>query len=144
MPERVVPQYMKGTQLALWFQPNPPDSSAGWSVLSQKKARSSAIGDSIVFAQTSIPLQGERPGIRGFTVFDTTDVLFWALPGTMTPNNPAQLPIALNLHQPGGGRLQIMSFPVRNAVPTGAAAVTPPSRILAKILFDPINGLFAP
>lgn len=144
MPERVVSQYMKNSTLDLWNQPNPPDSSAGWAVLAGRRARSSAINDSIQFAQTSIPIPQERPGVRAFTVIDTSDVLFWAMPGAMDPANADPLPIALNLRQPGGGRLQVLTFPLRNTIPTGGAAVTPPSRLLAKILFDPMNGLFAP
>jgi hypothetical protein len=110
------------------------DSTTAWSPAQGAAAqmRSSALRDS--FTLLSVPLV--IPGLRTFEPVDTNNVLIWAKPNGLNPATPEQQPIALTVRQPGGGRAMLYTFPVRVCQPF--------SRILAKSLFDPVYGLYAP
>jgi len=57
--------------------------------------------------------------LRGFAVRDTHDVITWARAGTLAQNNQVDVPIAVSVAQPGGGRFIAVTFPVRSANATG-------------------------
>jgi len=110
------------------------DSTVAWDAAqgSATQMRSSALRDSFNFIQTSLLI----PGMRSFEPVDTNYVLIWAKPNALNPATPEQQPVAMTVPQPGGGRVIVYTFPVRIAVGF--------SRILAKSLFDPVYGLYAP
>ena len=141
LPETFLPTYLNGAQLAYWVQPNPPDSSVGWSNIPNAKFRSSMFRDSLIIANPPGNIPGQTAGMRAFIVGDTTSVALWARENQLVPANSAQMPVALNQREPGGGRLLVVPFPVRGAAPASAG---PAFRMLAKLLFDPANGLIAP
>jgi len=57
--------------------------------------------------------------LRGFAVRDTHDVVTWARAGTLAQDNAVDVPIAVSVGEPGGGRFIAVTFPVRSANATG-------------------------
>jgi len=133
-PESYAIQHFGAVRLRRYLNATFHDSTVAWDAASGAAAqmRSSALRDSFNFIQTSLLI----PGMRSFEPVDTSNVLIWAKPNAMSPATPEQQPIAMTVRQPGGGRVIVYSFPVRIAVGN--------FRILAKSLFDPVYGLYAP
>ena len=136
-----LPNFLSGIQLAYWVQPNPPDSTVGFGNIQNAKLRSSMFQDSLIMSVVIQTIPGETAGIRAFTVTDTSSVMLWADPNQLVRANPTPLAVAINQRQPGGGRLMLVTFPVRVAAPTSTG---PAFRMLRKMWMDPLNGLYAP
>ena len=66
--------------------------------------------------------------LRGFAVRDTQDVAVWARTGNLTDGNAFDVPVAVSVSEPGGGRLVAVTFPLRSANKFGTVA-----RFLAKV-----------
>ena len=109
------------------------DSSVAWSIRATDPSghrtilRSTAWLGATVYPD-SLWEQGIFGQLRGFAVRDTHDVLVWARAGTLRPSHTFDIPVAVSVPQPGGGRLVAVTFPVLTA--NGLSTVP---RFLAKV-----------
>jgi hypothetical protein len=85
----------------------PPDSSANWGVSSVHPAvlRSALLADSLV-AKRNIG------GLRAFVSRSRSEMLLMAPPDGLTQHNSIEMPVALDVPQPGGGRFMVTTFPL--------------------------------
>jgi hypothetical protein len=85
----------------------PPDSSARWGVSSVHPTvlRSALLADSLI---------GKRNigGLRAFVSRSRSEMLLIVPPDGLTQHNPIEMPIALDVPQPGGGRFMVTTFPL--------------------------------
>jgi hypothetical protein len=135
-----VARYFGNPTPALHFDGALGDSSVAWGNRNQNDPspttfRSSTLQDSLRLTGSSFPAS-----LRAFIPLDTTQVSLWAKPGALSPPNPIQVAVALNVKQASGGRAMIVCFPLRE----GFILYRHPSHVLAKLLFHPTGGLFAP
>lgn len=122
-----------------FFNPTIGDSSVAWGTRNFNDVlpplfRSSVLQDSMLLSQAV------SPGVRVFIPRDTSEVAFWARPNALEPPVPEQLAAMMSVRQPSGGRVVAVPLPIRLARPTFVSS----SRLLAKLLFHPGSGLFAP
>jgi len=69
--------------------------------------------------------------VRGFVVTDTSFVALWAMDGQLDPPNAGfEVPIGVTVPQGPGGRLVLLTLPVRYAPPVQA------SNLLRRMLHD--------
>ena len=87
---------------------NPGDSTVAWGV------STGAVLASSVF-QDSLRLAGIFNGLRGFAVQDTNDVAIWARAGTLSQGHDYDIPVAVTVPQPSGGRAVVITVPLRAA-----------------------------
>jgi hypothetical protein len=85
----------------------PPDSSATWGVSSVHPTvlRSGLLADSLV-AKRNIG------GLRAFVSRSRSEMLLTVPPDGLTQHNAIEMPIALDVPQPGGGRFMVTTFPL--------------------------------
>jgi hypothetical protein len=113
LPNSFVSSYLGSDFLYLGPGANPADSTVSWSISSAVAGkpvilRSSLLADSLRQQQLYV-------GLRGFAVRDTNNVILWARSGNMSQPQPFDLPIGVDIPQPGGGRLMMVSTPLRGA-----------------------------
>jgi len=85
------------------------DSSVSWGITT------STILRSIVFADSLSMTLGGYGELRGLAVRDPQFAAAWARAGSLTPANTFDMPVAVTVPQPGGGRLVAVTFPIRSA-----------------------------
>lgn len=90
----------------------PGDSSAVWGIAPSNNGLPAGLLRSTLLADSVRTLQ-IYSGLRGFDVVDTNDVLLWAPPNQLTPSNPINLPVAVSVPQPSGGRMTVITVPLR-------------------------------
>jgi hypothetical protein len=98
------------------------DSSASWGVNNGVALSSPVLGDSLRFTNA-------YSGLRAFEVRDTSAVLLWAAPGTLSQGNAERVAVGLQVPQPLGGRLLVVPFPMLGSNGYGSAP-----RVLGKLL----------
>jgi hypothetical protein len=110
---------------------NGSDSTAGWNNQNTRGSRSWIYGDTIRFTGILpvIPVTGSTPGVRAFISTDTSTVALWARPNALSPANSFEMPVGISAVQPGGGRLILISFPLRIGAPP------PVDRIFDRMMF---------
>jgi len=128
MTEGFLQRHLLSTREVFNYQGGFPDSTAGWGNRSGGSFRSSVYGN-VVRALAAAPAQGCpsqcRPGgIRGFVVNDTSAVALWAMDGQLVPDNLGfEVPIGVTAPQLGGGRLVLITMPLRLGSPGPAASL---------------------
>lgn len=85
------------------------------------------------------PVLLQTVGLRAFAVRDTRNVVLWAMPGALNPSNVVDYPVAVATRQPAGGRVMLVTYPVRFNQP----AYSSTAEVMRRLLFDPLNGLVA-
>jgi hypothetical protein len=85
----------------------PPDSSAAWGVSSVHPTvlHSPLLADSMV-AKRNIG------GLRAFVARSRSEMLLTVPPDGLTQHNTSELPVALDVPQPGGGRFMVTTLPL--------------------------------
>jgi len=109
------------------------DSTAGWGCFGGSRngsfLRSSAYADTMRSLIASPVLRDSSGSVRGFAVRDTHDVALWALKNQLLPANPDfEIPIGVTVPR-GGGRVVLISIPIRGGQPTQA------TNLLRRMLF---------
>ena len=118
-----VKRYLNSDGVFLFGQA--PDSAAAWGVSSTHPSvlRSPLLSDSVL-AKRNIG------GLRAFSSRDRSQMLLVAGPGGLTQMNPIEMPVALDVPQPSGGRMMIVTFPLVtgtvDASPSDSTFVTYP------------------
>jgi hypothetical protein len=107
------------------------DSTAGWSSHVDSEFRSSVYGETFSALDEPFTMQGATGAVRGFVVTDTSFVALWAMDGQLDPPNAGfEVPIGVTVPQGPGGRLVLLTLPVRYAPPVQA------SNLLRRMLHD--------
>ncbi len=143
--EDFVTRYLDCVGLYEQFNPNLNDLSAGLGNNTgvSGKLRSSLYGGILArFADFAPVVVAEGPGLRGFVPIDTSEVALWAMPGTLNPANTDEVPVAMTVPRAGGGRVTIVTLPVR--ILGVAAGFNRSWQVLAKLLFDRTSGVILP
>lgn len=83
------------------------DSSADWGAPNFRAYYSARYQDSLRTAGII------ANGVRGFVVRDTNDVALWARAGTLSQTHSYDIPIAVTVPQPAGGRAVVLTVPIR-------------------------------
>lgn len=129
--EDFVTRYLGSSGLFRNLVPGQPDSSASWGIGNNDTLRSVVYGDSLRF-------NGIFDGVRGFAVREPGYVALYAPAGfpygTLNPVHGFDIPIAVTVPQPSGGRAIAMTIPLARAnrtFVTGGSTNT--ARVLAKI-----------
>ena len=134
LPEEFVPRHLGSTALLNCFARignGPADSTAGWSFDEDRRFRSSVYGESFSALVGPFMMTNATGGVRGFAVTDTSLVALWAMDGQLDPPNTGyEVPVGVTVPQPGGGRIVLLSFPVRFAAPAVA------TRLMRRMLYD--------
>jgi hypothetical protein len=127
---------------------NVADSTAGWSNSGTTSLfRSSIYGDVMratftvpTIQRSDLPVGELTPGIRAFVVSDTGSVALWAMDSQLSPPNAGwEAPVGISTAQFGGGRLIVITTPLRLGTPA------PAGRMLRRMLFGYSNGaVFTP
>jgi len=132
LTEEFIDRYLDsdGMFKAFVFTPTFVDSSVGYANNNNSRFRSNIMADS-TRQQGLATRVGEASGLRAFKVRDNNKVLFWALPGQLTPANADSLPVGVIGDIPGGGRMILTTVPISTTIPP--ASGTAP-RLLAKVL----------
>ncbi len=106
------------------------DSTAGWGTRAGY-FRSSRYAEVFRSISTSAKMSDSTGGVRGFVVSDTSNVALWGMENTMAPPNRGfEVAVGVAFDQPGGGRLAMLTVPVR------MAPVPQASNILRRILHE--------
>jgi hypothetical protein len=112
------------------------DSTAGWSNSRGSRFRSSRYGEafSAITAPGTIP--DSSGAVRGFVVRDTSFVALWAMDGQLSPTNTGyEVPVGVTVPQGGGGRLILLTIPVRFAPNPPPSTIYPAaSNLLRRML----------
>jgi hypothetical protein len=127
-------RYMGSTGLHNNFNTSIGDSSVGWSNRGGARTgtffRSGAYGDTMRAATVAPGIPGSTGGIRAFVVPDTMMVALWATDSQLSPPNVGfEAPVAVTVPQASGGRLVVVSMPIRIGLPANATI------IMRRILF---------
>ena len=146
--EDFVTEYLNCRAMAVQFNGLFTDSTVGLSTPgSGLKLRSSKYADA-PFQMAALPgVQSQSPGLRGFVVNDTSQVVYWALQGQIANldstfyQGQLDVPVAMT-NSSFGGRLIVLTMPSRSLVAPASQPFN--KRPLARLLFDPVNGLLAP
>jgi hypothetical protein len=88
----------------------------GWGNLNNARFISNILADS-TRQQGFASRPGEASGLRTFRVRDNRNVVFWAVPGQLTPFNTDSLAVAVMGNRPGGGRMIYTSVPISTSIP---------------------------
>jgi len=126
-PESWVSTYFGSDFLYKHSTDVPGDSSVAWGISFTQGGfpvilRSTAFSDSLGMTL------GGYGELRGFGVRDTQNVAVWARAGNLTQGNAFDVPVAVTVPQPGGGRLLAFSFPIRSSNSFGSVP-----RFLARV-----------
>jgi hypothetical protein len=146
--ESFVTRYLNSRAMVMQFGALFPDSTVGFSTpQSGLRLRSAAYAD-VPFQMSAVPgVQSQSTGLRGFVVNDTSQVAYWAIQGQIAGLDsafyrvPQDVPVAMRVSS-FGGRLIVLPMPSRALIAPASLAFN--KRPLARLLFDPINGLVAP
>src|SRR5207237_646906 len=113
-PESWVSEHLGSDRLYLHVTSISGDSSAAWGIAPTDELSNPVILRSTVFADSlrETQIYGQ---LRGFAVRDTHWVAAWARAGNLTEKNTFDVPVAVTVPQPGGGRMIAFSFPIRTA-----------------------------
>jgi hypothetical protein len=106
LTEDWVTRYMGSRKLIKYETSLPGDSSTTWGISNARILRSTLLADSLRAA-------GIFSGLRGFDVIDSNHVLLWAPPDQLTQLNQTNIPVALSVPLPMGGRMTIVTGPLR-------------------------------
>jgi hypothetical protein len=124
LDQAFVQTYLGSDRLHRNFSTALNDSSEGWGNRVGTLLRSSVFADSLRFTNL-IPTQG----MRGFVVRDSAYVALWARDSSLAPpNDNIEIPVAVSVPQPSGGRAVVVTLPLRAA--NGYFSVP---RLLAKL-----------
>jgi hypothetical protein len=117
-------RYLNSDGVFLYGQP--PDSAATWGVSSTRPSvlHSPLLTDSVL-AKRNIG------GLRGFISRDRSQMLLTAPAFGLTQQNPIEIPVALDVPQPSGGRMMIVTFPMV----TGTVDAAPSDSVFVKYPF---------
>ncbi len=124
MTEDFVSRFLNSQGLALSQIVGRVDSTASLSINSASPLYSPRYADSLRTVQI-------YAGLRGFLVNDTSQVAIWARAGALSPPNDIDIPIAVVVDQPGGGRCAIVTLPMR-----GCDGFISAGRFLTNLLRD--------
>ncbi len=91
--------YKNGTAVVI-------DSTVRWGIDNGRILRSTMFRD-------SLRSQGIFNGLRGFAVRDTNQVALWARSGVLSQPHDYDIPVAVSVPQPSGGRVIVVTVPVR-------------------------------
>jgi hypothetical protein len=109
LPENFVTRYFGSNRMYENPLPgNPADSTVAWGVNSGAVLRSTMFQD-------SLRLAGIFNGLRGLAIRDTNDVAIWARAGTLSQGHDYDIPVAVSVAQPLGGRAMVITVPLRAA-----------------------------
>jgi hypothetical protein len=98
------------------------DSTAGWSFRASSNFRSSRYGETARALVAPFAAADSSGGVRVFAVTDTSSVALWGMDGQMTPPNAGfEAPVGVSVPQGGGGRLIMITLPLRFLTPSPAA-----------------------
>jgi hypothetical protein len=88
------------------------------------------------FIAPDLPGTGQPSGIRAFIpAIDTSSVAVWAMESQLAPPNVGfEAPVGVSVAQPGGGRLVLISMPLRIGQPA------PAGRMLRRMLYGYTSG----
>lgn len=104
-------RYLGSDRLMRNYSASVGDSTEGWGNRVGSVLRSSLYADSVRFTNL-IATQG----MRGFLVRDTSWVALWARDSVLTPANDGfEVPVAVSVPQPAGGRAIVVTLPLRAA-----------------------------
>jgi hypothetical protein len=107
------------------------ESATVWGINNGRVLRSTIWQDSLRFAAS-------RTGLFAFEVRDTAHVAFWAPAGTLSQNNPVDLPVGVSVPHPRGGKPPghaiALAFPLRIA--NGYNNASLPGRVLDQAFQD--------
>jgi hypothetical protein len=85
---------------------SPGDSTVSWGI------NTGAVLNSSVY-QDSLKVEGVYNGLRGFAIRDTHNVAIWARAGTLSQGHTYDIPIAVTVPQPSGGRVIVVTAPLK-------------------------------
>jgi hypothetical protein len=108
------------------------DSTADWSINGGDLLQAPPFPPSVAPSDTAIIVQSQiiTDGLSGFAPRDTGDVVLWARRGYLSPPAVVDVPIAISVPQPSGGRFVVSTFPLRNASSRAYPGIP---RLLAKL-----------
>ena len=90
------------------------DSTAGWSFRAGSNFRSSRYGEMPRALVAPFAMADSSGGVRVFAVTDTSNVALWGMEGQMQPPNLGfEAPVGVSVPQGNGGRLTILTLPIR-------------------------------
>ena len=98
--------YLDADRLLHNFDAAAQDSTASWGVSNARVLRSSMYQD-------SVRIQGIYGGLRALAVNDTSRVALWARAGTLSSPHDFDIPVAVSVPRPGGGRVVAFTVPMR-------------------------------
>lgn len=107
LSQQFMQDYLGADRLHRFFDTS-LDSVASWGINNARTMRSPMYQD-------SLRSQGIFVGLRALAVRDTNDVAIWARAGTLSPPHALDLPIAVSVQQPKGGRAIALTIPMRAA-----------------------------
>ncbi len=107
------------------------DSTAGWSFRAGSNFRSSRYGETPRALVAPFAAADSSGGVRVFAVTDTSNVAVWGMEGQMQPPNLGfEAPVGVSVPQGNGGRLTILTLPIR------FLTATPASNMLRRMLYE--------
>jgi hypothetical protein len=118
LPNSFVGDYLGSDFLFQYKHSALNDSTAAWGNTNQGKVVT-AWGDTLRFANELPVAFNSTGGLRSFGVRDDSYGIIWAPPLPITSLKPAdvlpfRVPIAVSVPQPSGGRLVMVTFPLRS------------------------------
>ena len=141
--EEFVSRHLGSTRLINCFTNFGPggsswDSTAGWGSRSGSAFRSSRYGESFRAVVGPGKITDSTGAVRGFAVTDTNFVALWAKDGQLAPPNVGfEVPVGVTVPQGMGGRIVLLSIPVRFAPSPPPGTVYPAARnLLQRMLHE--------
>ncbi len=129
--EEFVSRFFGSSGLYRGFRSGDADSSVSWSIGNNDELRSTIMAD-------SMKSNAIFDGLRGFVVDDPSYVALYAPAGfptgTLNPPHDFDIPVALSVPQPSGGRAVVVTFPLArvNRTYVGGGSMNT-ARVLAKL-----------
>jgi hypothetical protein len=108
LSEEFMRDYLGADRLFKHFDVTLQDSVATWGIGNARPLRSPMYQD-------SLRSQGIFVGLRAMAVGDTNHVALWARAGTLSQPHAIDLPVAVSVPLPGGGRAIAVTMPLRAA-----------------------------
>ncbi len=107
--------------------PQPPDSSADWTIARTIVLHSPILNDSLLNTRSDL-------GLRGFRNFNPSQILLLLPAHAASPDNSIDLPIGLDVPQALGGRFMVDTYPLVSATVSTAGFPQRATTFLMKIL----------
>jgi hypothetical protein len=107
--------------------PQPPDSSASWTISTTVVLTSPALNDSVLNTRSDV-------GLRGFRNFNPSQILLLLPAHAASPDNSIALPVGLDVPQAMGGRFMVDTYPLLSASIADTGFPQRASEFLSKIL----------